>query len=71
MHVILSSDGRLLDIVDDLIECGVSVHDPQLRPNTVEGIARAYQGKLCASVDLDQQGFPFMTPIEIDEQIER
>ena len=69
VHVALSSDGRMLDVVDDLIECGVSVHDPQLRPNTVEGIARAYKGKLCASVDLDQQGFPFMTPVEIGDQI--
>jgi len=69
VHVYLSSDGRMLDVVDDLIECGVSVHDPQLRPNTVAGIARAYKGKLCASVDLDQQGFPFMTEAEIREQI--
>jgi uroporphyrinogen decarboxylase len=69
VHVALSSDGRLLDVVNDLIECGVSVHDPQLRPNTVEGIARAYKGKLCASVDLDQQGFPFVTPAEIRKQI--
>jgi hypothetical protein len=67
--VALSSDGRLLDVVPDLIECGVSVHDPQLRPNTVAGIARSYKGKLCASVDLDQRGFPFMTPAEIREQI--
>jgi len=27
-HVYLSSDGHLLEIVDDLIECGVSLHDP-------------------------------------------
>jgi uroporphyrinogen decarboxylase len=69
VHVALSSDGRLLDIVDDLLECGVSVHDPQLRANTVEGIARVYKGRLCASVDLDQQGFPFMSPAQIREQI--
>ena len=55
--------------MDDLIECGVSVHDPQLRANTLEGIARAYKGKLCANVDLDRQGFPFMTPAEIRQQI--
>jgi hypothetical protein len=69
VHVFLSSDGRTLDVVDDLVECGVSVHDPQIRPNTVAGIAKAYRGRLCASVDLDQQGFPFMTPQEIRDQI--
>jgi uroporphyrinogen decarboxylase len=69
VHVLLSSDGRMLDVVDDMVECGVSIHDPQLRPNTAEGIARAYRGKLCAKVDLDQQGFPFMTPAEIRAMI--
>ena len=68
-HVLLSSDGRLLEVVDDLIECGVSVHDPQLRANTLEGIVRAYKGKLFAMVDLDRQGFPFMTPQEIRQQV--
>jgi hypothetical protein len=68
-HVYLSSDGRLVDIVDDLVECGVSVHDPQLRANTLDGIATAYGGKLCAEVDLDRQGFPFMKPDEIRQQI--
>jgi uroporphyrinogen decarboxylase len=65
----LSSDGHLLEIVDDLIECGVSMHDPQLRANTLEGIAAAYKGKLCANVDLDRQSFAFLTPTEIREQV--
>ena len=69
VHVLLSSDGRLLDIVDDLVECGVSVHDPQLRANTLPGIIQAYKGKLCAMVDLDRQGFPYMTPQEIRDQV--
>jgi hypothetical protein len=69
IHVSLSSDGRLVDIVDDLVECGVSVHDPQLRANTLEGIARAYKGKLCVNLDLDRQSFPFLTPAQIRAQI--
>ena len=54
-HVSYSSDGNLLEIVDDLIECGVSLHDPQVRANTLAGIVAAYKGKMCAKVDLDQQ----------------
>jgi uroporphyrinogen decarboxylase len=69
-HVYLSSDGRLLEIVDDLIECGVSVHDPQLRANTLDGIATAYQGRLCVNLDLDRQSFPFLSPAEIQTQVE-
>jgi len=67
--VYLSSDGRLLEIVDDLVECGVCVHDPQLRANTLDGIVRAYKGKLCANVDLDRQGFPFLSPSQLRDQV--
>lgn len=68
-HVYLSSDGCLLEIVDDLIECGVSVHDPQLRANGIKRIAKAYKGKLCADVDLDRQSFPFAGPEELRDQV--
>ncbi len=69
VHVLLSSDGRLLEVVDDLIECGVSVHDPQFRANGLDGIVRSYKGKMMALVDLDRQGFPFMSPKEIRQQV--
>jgi uroporphyrinogen decarboxylase len=68
--VYLSSDGRLLEIVDDLIDCGVSVHDPQARANTLEGIAKHYRGRLCANVDLDRQMFAFAKPGEIRRHVE-
>ena len=68
-HVKYSSDGCLLEIVDDLVECGVSFHDPQVRACGIDGIARAYGGKLCAMVDIDEQMLPFATPGEIDAQI--
>ena len=68
-HVALSSDGRLLEIVDDLVECGVSMHDPQLRANTLEGIERAYKGKMCIRLDLDRQMFPFCRPRDINRQV--
>ncbi|NLV73298.1 MAG: hypothetical protein GXY52_01235 [Chloroflexi bacterium] len=69
VHVSLSSDGNLLSIVDDLIECGVSLHDPQLRANTLEGIRRAYRGRLCINLDLDRQGFPSMQPADMRAQV--
>src|SRR5271157_1370821 len=67
--VYLSSDGYLLDIVDDLVECGVAVHDPQLRANTLEGIAEKYKGKMCIDLDLDRQSFPFASPDDLKDQI--
>jgi uroporphyrinogen decarboxylase len=70
-HVYLSSDGCLLEIVDDLVECGVSMHDPQFRANTLEGIARAYKGKLCINLDMDRQMFPFCSPADIRDQVKQ
>ena len=70
-HVALSSDGCLLEIVDDLVECGVSMHDPQLRANTLEGIERVYKGKMCINLDLDRQMFPFCKPEDIMSQVEK
>jgi len=69
VHVGFSSDGRLLDIVDDLIECGVSIHDPQLSANSLEGIERAYKGRMCINLDLDRQMFAFCKPSDIRNQI--
>jgi uroporphyrinogen decarboxylase len=66
---VLSSDGCLLEIVDDLVECGVNMHDPQLRANTLDGIERAYKGKLCINLDLDRQMFAFCKPQDIWDQV--
>jgi uroporphyrinogen decarboxylase len=71
VHAYLSSDGNVLPLVDDLIECGVSAHDPQLRACTLEGIVATYKGRLCANVDLDRQGFRFMNPQEMREQVKQ
>lgn len=67
--VYLSSDGNITGIVDDLVECGLQAHDPQLRATGVAGIATAWKGKLFANVDLDRQGFPFMTPGQVRDQV--
>lgn len=67
--VYLSSDGNIAGIVDDLVECGLQAHDPQLRATTLEGIVKHYKGKLFANVDLDRQGFSFMSRGEIRDQI--
>jgi uroporphyrinogen decarboxylase len=73
--VSLSSDGRILEIIDDLVACGLSIHDPQLRANGLEEIARAYKGRLCINLDLNSQDFPFLRPDQlrdlVKESVER
>jgi uroporphyrinogen decarboxylase len=65
VHVVLSSDGYMLDIVDDLVECGVSCHDPQISANTLAGIRDAYKGKMCVKIRLDPQALPFCRPEDV------
>ncbi len=71
VHVWYSSDGNILPFVDDLIECEVSIHDPQVRPNTVEKIAEVYSGRLCALVDIDEQMLPYCSPEDIFVQVKK
>jgi hypothetical protein len=71
VHVWYSSDGNILPLVDDLIECGVSVHDPQVRANTIERIGEVYSGRLCAMVDIDEQMLPSCAPGDIHAQVKR
>ena len=68
-HVYLSTDGRVLDIVDDFIECGVSMQDPQVGAITLEEVKEYYKGKMCIYLDLDMQEFPFCSPQNIDSMV--
>jgi len=71
VHVWYSCDGNILEVVDDLIDCGVSIHDPQVAPNGIDGIKKHYAGKLCPAVDIDEQMLPFCSPRDVDEQVRR
>ena len=69
VYVGLHTDGHILDIIPDLIECGVQLLNPQVRPNTLAGLAQACKGKVALKLDLDRQLFPFATPKEIRDHI--
>jgi len=68
-HVYLHSDGHILEIIPDLIECGVTVLNPQIRANTLDGLVKMCKGKVAVNLDLDRQMFPFCTPEDIDEHV--
>ena len=40
----LHSDGHILEIIPDLIDCGVNVINPQVRANGIDELARALVG---------------------------
>jgi len=65
----LHSDGHILEIIPDLVECGVTAINPQIRANSLEGIKEVAKGKVCINLDLDRQLFPFASKTEIQEHI--
>ncbi|NOY83088.1 MAG: hypothetical protein GXP31_18975 [Kiritimatiellaeota bacterium] len=67
--VYMHSDGRIIDVLPDLIDCGVNVINPQIRANSLPDLVRTCKGRVCVNLDLDRQLFPFCTPEEIDAHV--
>jgi len=67
--VYMHTDGHIIEIIPDLIECGVSVLNPQISANGLENLAEACKGKVCVDLDLNRQMFPFWKPEDIDVHI--
>jgi hypothetical protein len=65
----LHTDGHILDIIPDLIECGVQLLNPQVRPNTLDGLAKSCKGKVALKLDLDRQLIPFATRHQVRDHI--
>jgi hypothetical protein len=60
--VYLHSDGHMLEIIPELIEAGLTILNPQVRANGLDGLARVAAGRVCINLDLDRQLFPFAGP---------
>ncbi|HOQ67624.1 MAG TPA: uroporphyrinogen decarboxylase family protein [Candidatus Atribacteria bacterium] len=69
VYVYFHSDGHILEIIDDLIDCGVDILNPQVGANTIDGLVETAKSKVCIDLDLDRQLFPFAKPQEIREHI--
>lgn len=67
--IYMHTDGHILEIIPDLVDCGVQVINPQSRANGIANLARVCKGKVCVDLDLDRQLFPFATPAEVDAHI--
>ena len=70
-HVYLHSDGYIMNLIDDLIEAGVTIINPQDVCNGIDAIAKEIKGRICISLDIDRQKtIPFGSPSDIIEIIE-
>jgi hypothetical protein len=70
VHVYLHSDGRIIEVVKDLIEAGVTILNMQDTINEIDNIAKACKGKVCVDLDIDRQYLlPFGTPRDIESHV--
>jgi uroporphyrinogen decarboxylase len=68
-YVYMHTDGHIVEIIPDLVDCGVNVVNPQVRANGLDNLAAVCKGKVCVDLDLDRQMFPFCTPQDIDDHV--
>ena len=70
VYVHLHTDGYIVDIIPDLIECGVSTLNPQELVNGLDNLERLAKGKVYLDLDIDRQSVTvFGTPEEIREHV--
>ncbi len=67
--VYMHTDGHIVPIIKDLIDCGVNVVNAQIRANGLDRLVEECNGKMCVDLDLDRQMFPFCTPADIDAHV--
>ncbi len=71
VHVYLHSDGYILDIMDEILACGVTIVNPQDLIHGIDNLAAELKGRVCIDLDVDRQSIvPFGTPQEIRDLIE-
>lgn len=70
VHVQLHSDGYVLDIIPDLLECGLSVLNVQDLVNGLDNLRRLAWGKVYLDLDVDRQNITvFGTPDEVEAHV--
>jgi len=70
VHTYLHTDGYIVDIIPDLIQCGVSTLNPQDLVNGLDNIRRLAKNKVFINLDIDRQRITvFGKPHEIDAHI--
>ena len=70
VHVSLHTDGYIVEIIPDLIECGISILNPQDLVNGLDDIRRLARGKVFLNLDIDRQDITvFGTPEQVDAHV--
>jgi plastocyanin len=70
-HVHLHTDGHMIELIDEIIDAGVTICNPQDLCNGIDNIKAAVDGRISIRLDIDRQTIvPFGTPREIHDHVE-
>ncbi|MFA5859525.1 MAG: uroporphyrinogen decarboxylase family protein [Elusimicrobiota bacterium] len=68
--VYLHTDGKIIDIIPNLITCGVDILNPQDSVNGIDNLVALAKGKVYLDLDVDRQNVTvFGTPAEIEKHL--
>ena len=66
----MHSDGRIMDLADDLLDCGVQILNIQDLVNGIDNISRHLKGRVAIHLDLDRQNITVRgTPADVDDLV--
>jgi len=68
-YVYMHTDGDIIEIMQDLVEVGVNIINPQYRANGIDRLVTTCKGKIPINIDLDRQLFPFATPKDLHDHV--
>jgi len=69
-HCYFHCDGNILEIIDDLIDAGVTILNPQVGANGLDNLVKMCKGRVCVNLDLDRQNIlPFGSPQEVRDHV--
>jgi hypothetical protein len=67
--VYMHTDGCIYEIMDDLVDCGVNMINPQFRANGIDNLERICKGRIPIMLDLDRQLFPVVSPSQAYDHV--
>lgn len=70
VHVWFHTDGWIMEIIEDLIEIGVTVLNPQHPCMGTQRVADVVRGQVCIRTDIDRQWvIPYGTPEQVEAAV--
>jgi uroporphyrinogen decarboxylase len=54
-YIAFHSDGYIMELIDEFIECGVHIINPQDLCNGIDNLAKEVKGRMCIRLDIDRQ----------------